>query len=156
MAVSHLIRGCPIFKELYDEEIERIVSHCSVSQFENGETIALEGEEGRELFLLLSGKADVFKSLADGKWLKIASLKRGDAFGEAVLLEEQTRSASVIANGKCDVLAVNVDDVFALFEKDPKIFSILILNIARVLAQRLRASSNAISSIRNRFAKKSA
>jgi CRP-like cAMP-binding protein len=59
---------------------------------EEGTTLAAEGENAYELFVIESGEAEVRK---DGE--KIRTLGEGDFFGEIGLLTTGTRTATVVA-----------------------------------------------------------
>ena len=140
MAIPDHLRGCPLFYELYDEEIERIVKYCTVYTFEAGDVIVKDGQDGNEIFVMLEGTATVRKTTAKGPLL-IQSLKNGDVFGEMVLVDEKKRSADIIAESHSYVLEIKYDDVFRLFKSEAQIFSIMILNLSRLLAKRLRSAN---------------
>lgn len=152
MSVINLIRSCPLFYELYDEEIEKLVADCSVVKFKDGEPIIKEGDTGSELYVILSGNAYTTKLLRD-QALRVGELKKGDVFGETVLINEPLRATSVIASGQCDVLIVDHETIFKLFKSDTKIFAVLVLNLARMLTARLRASSRAITAMHEKTKK---
>lgn len=148
MAIPDLLRGCPLFFELFDDEIEKIVKYCTVFTFESGDAIVSEGQEGNEIFVLLEGQAVVQKNVS-GELLRIQELRAGDVFGEMVLVDEKTRSADIKAEVRCYVLEIKYDDVFALFKSEPQIFGLMILNLSRLLAKRLRSSNELIMKIQS-------
>ena len=139
MSIINIIKSSPLFFELFDEEIDEIIQECNVLSIEAGESIIKEGDEGDEIFLILNGGADVMKGD-----ICLAHLKKGDLFGEMVLLDERTRSADIVSNTYTDVLILSYDVIFGYFQKKPKIFSILILNLCRLLAKRLKGSGEEI------------
>jgi CRP/FNR family cyclic AMP-dependent transcriptional regulator len=142
MSIVNIIKSSPLFFELFDEEIDEIIQECNVLSLEAGEPIVQEGDEGDEIFLILNGGADVMKGD-----ICLAHLKKGDLFGEMVLLDERTRSADIISNTYTDVLILSYDVIFGYFQKKPKIFSILILNLCRLLAKRLKGSGEEIKQL---------
>jgi CRP-like cAMP-binding protein len=142
MSIINIIKSSPLFFELFDQEIEEIIQECNVLSLEQGQAIVQEGDEGDEIFLILNGGADVMKGD-----ICLAHLKKGDLFGEMVLLDERTRSADIIANTYTDVLILSYDVIFGYFQKKPKIFSILILNLCRLLAKRLKGSGDEIKKL---------
>lgn len=139
MSIINVIKGSPLFFELFDEEIESIVEDCGVLNLEDGDYIFKEGDEGNELFLILSGSALVKKGD-----VTLVELKKGDLFGEMVLLDERIRTADIVAKTYTDVLVLSYDVIFSIFKKNPKIFSLLMLNLCRLLAKRLKGSSEEI------------
>jgi len=146
MSAINLIKSSPLFYELYDEEIEKIIKDCAVSKYRAGETIIKEGESGNELFVILAGEAETFKLLRD-KNFKVGDLKKGDAFGETALINDPVRATSVIAVTDCDLLVIDHETIFGLFKTDTQIFAVIILNLARMLTARLRASNRAITTM---------
>ena len=139
MSVLQTVKGCALFQELYDKEIIDIVQYCRVLNLEKGDYIFQKGEEGNEVFLILSGEA----SVKVGEH-KIASLRKGDLFGEMVLLKDNIRKADIVAENYTDVLLIDYDDLFSYFKTDKGIFSILMLNLARMLATRLNKAGQEI------------
>ena len=152
MSLIDSIKGCPLFYELYDDEIEDILSSCVVKTFNKGELVMQEGGEGQEFYVVLNGQAEVTK-VVNGKKVSINTLRRGDVFGETVLINETKRLTSVEAVDRCDVLVIEHDTIFSTFEKKTKVFAMLILNLARMLTFRLRASNSAISKVHERLDK---
>jgi CRP-like cAMP-binding protein len=139
MSIINIIKSSPLFFELFDEEIDSLIANCNVLTLEEGEFIVKDGEEGDEIFLILSGGAFVKKGD-----VTLVELRKGDLFGEMVLLDQRTRTADIVASTYTDVLVMSYDTIFNTFSKSPKIFSILILNLCRLLAKRLKGSSEEI------------
>lgn len=142
MSILNIIKSTPLFYELYDEEIEEIVAQCRVMNVLAGDKIVEEGEEGDELFILLVGEAHV-----ERKGCRLATIHKGELFGEMVLMNERVRLADIVATSTSDVLVVNYQDIFKFFKDDPKIFSILILNLSRMLAKRLKNAGSDIGDL---------
>ncbi|WP_127718049.1 Crp/Fnr family transcriptional regulator [Halobacteriovorax sp. HLS] len=143
MSVLEIVKGSSLFYELYDEEILKIVENCQVLNLTKGDYIFKEKEEGDEIFLILQGSAEVIKND-----ITIGKLRKGDLFGEMVLLKERTRNADTVASTFCDVLVLKYDDIFSLYNSDNKIFSILMLNLARMLATRLKKTGQSIAQLK--------
>lgn len=99
-----------------------------------GEKIVEEGETGIGFYLILDGKVEVRK----GSKL-IATLSKGQFFGELSLIDKEGRSVDVAAvePTKCFMIAVWI--FTALVEKHPKIA----LSMLKELTIRLRATQNA-------------
>ena len=144
MSIINIIKSSPLFFELYDEEVESIIEDCQVLSLEDGDYILKEGDEGNEIYLILTGGAFVKKGE-----LTLVELKKGDLFGEMVLLDERTRSADIVSNTYTDVLVLSYDVIFGVFKKNPKVFSLLMLNLCRLLAKRLKSSSDEIKKLNN-------
>jgi CRP/FNR family cyclic AMP-dependent transcriptional regulator len=145
-SILTIVKGSPLFLELYDDEIMKIVDRCQVLTLQKGDFIFREGDVGDELFIILNGTAHVEKH-----GIRLADLKKGDLFGELVLLNENTRSADIVVDNYTDLLIMSYSDIFGLYEHEPKIFSVLILNLARLLTKRLKDSSATIQALNQKL-----
>ncbi len=145
MAIPDLLRSCPLFFELYDNEVERIVRFCHVLSLQPGEKVFREGETGNQVYVVLGGRAQVQKVGTDGtSHIAIAQLGPGDVFGEMILVDESRRSAEVEALSELDVLELKYVDIFSIFQSEPRIFGLILLNLSRLLARRIKATNQHI------------
>lgn len=142
MSIVDTIKGCPLFHDLFDEEIDMLLSRGDIVALNDQDFIVNEGEEGNELFILLSGKLAVQK-----KGQILVEFKRGAMFGEMVLLNDKLRTADIVAKGPADVLRLDYDAIFGLYHKAPKILSVLLLNLSRILSERLKDSGKVINKL---------
>jgi NADH dehydrogenase len=86
-----------------------------VDHYEPGEIIISKHEIGRELFIVKRGDVEVFQPAEDGaKESVVATLTKGDVFGEKALLEDTTRTASVRAKTAVDLLVISREDFTAM------------------------------------------
>ncbi|MEK6623588.1 MAG: cyclic nucleotide-binding domain-containing protein [Bdellovibrionota bacterium] len=142
MSILQVVKGCPLFYELYDEEILNIVGSCRVLNLSPGDVIFNNGDIGNELFLILNGSAVVKRGN-----LELAHLHKGDLFGEMVLLKDNLRKADTVADDFCDILVVDYETIFCHYQNDSKTFALLILNLARMLATRLHKAGGIIEKL---------
>jgi NADH dehydrogenase len=86
-----------------------------IDHYEPGEIIITKGEIGREFFIVRRGEVEVFQPAGDGGAEEvIATLNKGDVFGEKALLEDTLRNASVRAKNAVDVLVISREDFTAM------------------------------------------
>ena len=155
MAIPDMLKSCPLFFELYDKEIEKMVRYCSVYTFDSGDKIVEDGEIGDQIFVVLEGIAYVEKQLPRGR-IRIQPLKAGDVFGELALMGEKTRTADIVADELTYVLEIKYEDIFILFKKEPRIFGLLLLNISRLISHRLAKSNKIIVDLQEKLDKRQA
>lgn len=86
--------------------------------FEDGEIIVVEGEHGREMFVIQEGRVEVTKRV-DGRDERLAVLGRGEFFGEMSLLEGLPRHATVRAMGRVKLLVVEPGSLLLRIRRDP-------------------------------------
>jgi CRP/FNR family transcriptional regulator, cyclic AMP receptor protein len=123
------VRGVPIFKELRDDFLVRLASIMDELSFPAKHTIFTQGQEGRSLYILVSGHVRVHIGDRD-----LAKLEKGACFGEMSLFDAEPRSASVTTLAPCECLILTQQQLYEAIEETPGIA----LNIIRLLSRRIR------------------
>lgn len=123
------IREVPIFKELRDEFLVRLASVMDELAFPTSHTIFTKGQEGRSLYILVSGKVRVH---IDDQ--ELVQLDQGACFGEMSLFDAEPRSASVTTLAPSECLVLTQQQLYEAIEETPGIA----VNIIRLLSRRIR------------------
>lgn len=150
MVTIDQIKRCFLFFELMDDEIELVVDKCFIESFEDGQVVFTESDIGREFYVILAGKVKLTKNVK-GQEIEIMALNKGEALGETVLIQESERMTNVIASGNVDLLVIEQDAVFSLYEKHPRVFGIIMLNLSRMLSNRLQKSNQTIANMHEKI-----
>ena len=129
-----------ILRYITDGDESRLLAGATRTRYEHGQTIVAEGDHPRRLFILRRGAARVERNHG-GYGVEISRLGEGELFGEMSFVEDFPASASVVAQGPCEVDAVDESHVHALAEADPAFAGRFYRSIAEVLSRRLRATS---------------
>jgi hypothetical protein len=143
MSIESIIRGAPLFHDLYESEIDAVLSNCNVLQLKAGEKVFSEGDQGEDLYLILDGHVDIIKNT-----VLIASLGKAEIFGELILLYEGIRSTDAISIGNSDLLVLNYQAILKMYDKNPRAMSIMMINLCRLLADRLKKSNIEVRNLR--------
>lgn len=88
------------------ELMRELASRVRVNTYVPGETVIYQGDEGSELFIVLSGELEVLVEQAPREPESVARLSAGSLFGEMSLMTGERRSATVRAVSECDLLVV--------------------------------------------------
>lgn len=129
----------PIFRGLSALQAGRLLTHCVERRYETGETIFEEGDMGKALFLVLSGRVNIVKDVkGDENDLILATLESGSYFGELALLDTLPRSAGARTLTQTDVLILYKSDFDALIERRADIGLPVMKTIAETLSGQLR------------------
>ncbi|MBR1091661.1 cyclic nucleotide-binding domain-containing protein [Bradyrhizobium manausense] len=132
----------PFFGGLTDASLEVLVSMLVECRFDTGATIVTEGEPGRSMFIVKSGRLAVRKRTSSGNVIPISVLEPGDFFGEMTLIEMQNRSATVIAESPTVLYELTAKKLYACYKADVHAYVIVLQNINRELCRRLRRADD--------------
>lgn len=108
-----------------------------INEYDAATVIFEEGTVGRELFVVLDGKVDIVRATPDGQ-VKLATLGKGEFFGEMAVIDSSPRSATAIAaEAGTRVISINHARFVYLVAQQPA-FALMIMD---ALSKRLRASN---------------
>lgn len=104
---------------LSQNELNKVVSSLEIEEFENDSVIVRQYLTGDYFYIITEGQVDVWQEDPDsgnsslmGK--KVATLSRGNYFGEKALLADDVRQASCVAVGKVTCLSLSREDFIAM------------------------------------------
>ena len=125
-----LLSTVPLFEALNDRELELLSRRVRRLHAEPGDILVLEGQRGREFFVILSGQAAVMHD--DDT---VATLRTGDWFGELALLANAPRSATVAALTPMELFVLDDSEFSALLRELPQLARKLLAGMARRVRQ---------------------
>ncbi len=100
--------------------------------FKDGEVIFRQGDIGHEMYLIQSGKVKVIRETEQGKKI-IATLKKGDFFGEMAIFDDLPRSATVEAEGETRLIVFDRQTIKTSLKTFPEIAAQLLEMMSRRL-----------------------
>lgn len=115
--------------EIFSHNAEKIVIPA-------GQALFKEGEEGRQMYVLETGIADVF--VQDRR---VETLEHGSIVGEMSLVSPGPHSASVITRTDCEFVAVDQKRFQFLVQQTP----FFAIQVMRLMAERLRATNKLLN-----------
>ncbi len=132
----------PLFAELEASEIQQFIATGSLLKVRAGDTLIRPGDVGNEMFVVLSGVAEVYGHSGQTRQ-SLAVLGEGQVFGEIAFLAQTPRSAEVIANTDMELLILTQPIFRKAMARLPAITAKVLLNLSLVLCERLRDSTQA-------------
>jgi CRP/FNR family transcriptional regulator, cyclic AMP receptor protein len=141
------LQGVPVFAGLDAAALTLLAQAVEESSFRAGDVIVREGEQGNRMFIIRSGRVEVVKHLSEPHETVLDVLEARNFMGEMCIVDCVVRSASVRAVEETTLYSLRGIDLYRLFKKYPDQYAIIILNIARDLARRLRSIDEKFSAI---------
>lgn len=115
------------------EEWKKVAPYLSLRFLQVGDTLMIEGDKSRELYILAEGQLEV--KIQNHT---VASLRPGMVVGEGTFFSGQHRSATVVASTPGVAWALSWEKFEAMAKQHPRLALDLSLGVSAVLAVRMR------------------
>ena len=133
----------PLFDRISQRQCRELVKTMHPRQYKKDELVFSSGEIGASIVLIRSGGIEI--KAADKL---LAELGSGDFFGEVALIIDEPRTADAIATEDSELIFFLRSDLEEWVKRSPRSGAQFMLNIATVLAARLR-HTNILLSLQN-------
>jgi CRP-like cAMP-binding protein len=130
-----------LFGGLMEEQIESILPLMQQEDFSPNETIITEGKPNDKIYFLIEGQVAVLKND-----IELSRFSEGEAFGEMEVLDVMPSIASIKALTKVTTMSISNKALREIYKLDIKIFSLMLMNLARDLSRRLRRMDEKVAS----------
>jgi CRP-like cAMP-binding protein len=139
-----LLRSVSIFAHLDPAEVAAVERLAEARDYPEGAVVLSQEDAGDALYVLARGKVKVVLYGESGREIILSIFKSpGDFFGEMSLLDDEPRSASVIAVDPSRLLVVSRRDFRAHLERHPR----TALRVLTELSRRLRRADAVIGNL---------
>src|SRR5258705_1850389 len=123
----------PLFSGLQRDEIQKFADLTRERSYPKGSVILFQDDPGDSLFVLRAGRVKVVLIGEDGREVILGVLEPGAHFGELSLIDDQPRSAHVIAMEDSQLLILRREDFRRRVEDNPTIAWALLTELSRRL-----------------------
>lgn len=130
------LRKVPLFTELSLDRLEAIHQLMHESEYLRGECVVREGDVGDDLFVLLEGELEIYKSHGTADERLLSTLTPVGYMGEIAILDDSVRSATAIASKDSRLLSLGGEPFKEIVLQTPEIA----FEIFKVLTARIRAA----------------
>tara|TARA_B100000674_G_scaffold216034_1_gene177201 strand:+ start:177 stop:596 length:420 start_codon:yes stop_codon:yes gene_type:complete len=131
----------PIFENLVKKELKNIAQLIHEREYKPNEYVFKKHAPAEGMYIILHGEIEI-KDPKSGNIF--ADLHSGDFFGELALLDEEPRSASAICTVPSRLIGFFRTDLLTLINRYPELGNKILLNLSRVLGERLRETNKNI------------
>jgi CRP-like cAMP-binding protein len=135
MSTAQFLATVPLFSGLTPDQLARFADVTREKSFPKGSIIVFEQDPGDSLFVVRSGRVKVVLLGEDGREVILGILEVGEYFGELALIDEQPRSANVIAMEDSSLLVLRREDFRKRVEEAPSVAWALLIGLSRRLRQ---------------------
>ncbi len=133
----------PLFSGLQRDELQKFADLTRERSYPKGSVILFQDDPGDSLFVLRQGRVKVVLIGEDGREVILGVLEPGAHFGELALIDDQPRSAHVIAMEDANLLVLRREDFRRRVEANPTVAWALLTELSR----RLRRADSKIGGL---------
>lgn len=142
MNTADFLSSVPLFRSL-GAEVASFAQMAREKSYPKGSVILFEDDPGDSLFVVREGRVKVVLVADDGREVILGILGVGEHFGELALIDDQPRSAHVVAMEDSTLLVLRRDDFRRRVEQSPQVAWALLMELSR----RLRRADEKIGSL---------
>ena len=143
MSVSVVLQKVPLFSHLAPADLQRVAEVAREKSYPRNSVILFEDDPGDALYVVARGQVKVVLIGDDGREVILSVLGEGDFFGEMALLDDEPRSAHVIAMEDSDLLVLRREEFEGILQQRPMIA----LALLRELTRRLRRADEKVGAL---------
>jgi len=143
VSTTAILLKVPLFSQLEPAELERVTEISRERTYPRNSVILFEDDPGDALYVVAEGQVKVVLIGEDGREVILSVLGEGEFFGEMALIDDEPRSAHVIAMEDSTLLVLRREDFQGILKQTPSIA----LALLRELSRRLRRVDEKVGSL---------
>ena len=143
MSPTEVLQKVPLFSQLAAADLQRVVEVARDRAYPKNSVILFEDDPGDALYVVAKGQVKVVLIGEDGREVILSVLGEGEFFGEMALIDDEPRSAHVIAMEDSTLLVLRREDFQGILEHSAGIA----LALLRELSRRLRRVDEKVGSL---------
>ncbi len=133
-----LFAATPFASGMNDYEIRTFASYLEIRFFLKGDNIMNEDDAESYMCIITEGQVNIVKGNSTNDYKTIATLGRGQSFGEMSLFDGQPRSAAAVASENTSLLVLKREYLCDMVRDMPSIAAKFTVKVGTILSQRLR------------------
>lgn len=143
MKGTDLFQRVPLFEGIPPAERATVSKAAQLRTYRRGDVIVRQGQPGESFFVIVRGRVAVTILSPEGREVVLNSLGEGDHFGEMALLDEEPRSATVVAQERSELAILSRDVFLDLLRSN----FLLTRGLLRTFSRRLRRANSTIEGL---------
>jgi diguanylate cyclase (GGDEF)-like protein len=147
MVSDPVMQKSPLFSGLSALEFNAVSAFLDSLPVKKGEQVFKEGDDGEDMFILLSGALSAFVVQSDGTQRWVFDIKPGDFFGEMSIIAHEPRSATLVTKVDTALMVLHGIDFYRIIFEHPMIGVKILKAIGTVQNQWLDQSSKSYSDL---------
>lgn len=148
-----ILKQIPLLSKLSRRELKIISKFAYERDYEVNEFVFQTGQPGAAMFIIKEGEVKIVKQNMNDEYVEIATLKKGDIFGELALLDNSPRSAGALVSENTSAIAIFREDLNKLLETHPEIGGKIMMHLAIITGKRLKDTTTQLIQAENELSR---
>ena len=128
---ASFLASVPLFRSLNKAQIQSLARTMTPRHYAAGEELVRQGQGGIGLFVVVSGRAEAVHTRLDGTRVVVNTFGPTDFFGELAMLNDEPRTATVVAVEDTECLVLTRWEFLAKLEQDGKMATVILKELAQ-------------------------
>jgi CRP-like cAMP-binding protein len=141
MVQPEILQKYSLFGGLLVEQIQAIIPLMKEENYGPDEYIITEGNPNDKIYFMVKGQVSVIKGD-----VVLSHFSEGEVFGEMEVLDVMPSIASIKTISQVTVMSISNRGLREIYKMDIKVFSLILMNLARDLSRRLRKTDEKLAS----------
>ncbi len=140
--ILKLLAETPVFHELSKRELKKVKKIVHVNEYKADQIIFRKSDPGLGMHIILEGSVEIIVKKDNKEPVVLAELGETNFFGDVSLLDENLRSADVIAREDTILVELYRPDFLDMLHTKPKTGIKMLHSLSKIIVQRLRRTNN--------------
>ena len=129
--LTQVLAKVPLFQGLSKRQPQGLAATATQRTYAAGDRIVTQGQGGIGLFVILSGNAQAIHTAADGQEIVVNTFGPTDFFGELAMLNDEPRTASVVATADTECLVLARWEFLGKLKADAEMAVLILQELAK-------------------------
>jgi CRP-like cAMP-binding protein len=152
MVSAEWLKKTELFGTLDESQLNAVLAHSAVKSFSDGETIFLQGEDAKRLYILIEGTVNLAVKTEEKIDLITSKIeKEGAVFGMPSLIEPFQYNVTATCLKPSRVLVMEADHIRTAINMDPRMGMEIMRRLASIYFNRLNEMRAGVSNFLKAF-----
>lgn len=133
MIQLEILKQLPLLNGVDEERLLQLAQVMRVTEYQRHEFVMHKGAQGDDLAFLIKGRLQIVNITEFGKEIGLHFLSSGDYFGELSVIDDQPRSASIVATSKSVVAFLPKNAALHLIHHYPIVTDRILKRLAGII-----------------------
>ncbi len=139
--ITNMLERSDMFRDFNRQDVESFAHYFQAYAAPKGVMVLEEGRRDSYMFVIASGKLDIFKSSNDSDEKKIATVRAGKTIGEMSILDGMNHSATAVVVEPAVLLLLTKSRFEQFMQSEPEVALKVLRKMAQLMSLRLRQTS---------------